>query len=539
VIDGLSIVDVFDDPAFFGPHFRGDTWGSWRVALKVMFGEPLEPTERETFTKYTARATPPTAPAKESYFVVGRRGGKSRVASVVAVFLAAFKRYDSILAPGEVGIVSIIAPTREQAGVVFRFVEGLVDHTPALRAMVVGRTASSIEFSNRTAIEVHTASYRSIRGRTLIAAVFDELAFWSTEDGSANPDTEIRTAVMPAMMGVPGAALVGISSPHAKRGLLWEMHKRHFAADGDPIVVWQAPTAAMRPDVDQQTIDEAYEKDAAAASAEYGALFRQDIQAFIDPAVVDAAVALGRLELPYCRDFRYAGFVDPSGGASDSFTLAVAHAEKRGGQEVVVVDCVRERPAPFSPEAVAEEFVEVLRAYRLTTVVGDRYSSELVRELFRKRGVTYRYSEKSKSEIYLDALTLLNSHRVELPEHKRLIAQLCALERRTARGGRETVDHPPNQKDDIANAAAGVLTLVSLRSTKGKAGFGWQPERVNGDGLREDPLTGVMIGPGERIVDRTSFAYQVLIERRSPAGYEVIARPIPSGGGIMDLLREH
>ena len=59
----------------------------------------------------------------------------------------------------------------------------------------------------------------------------------------------------------------------------------------------------------------------------------------------------------------------------------------------------------------------------------------------------------------------MNSGRAELLEHPRLIAQLCALERRTARGGRESIDHPPNGHDDIANAVAGVLTLAGIEKS--------------------------------------------------------------------------
>jgi hypothetical protein len=40
-----------------------------------------------------------------------------------------------------------------------------------------------------------------------------------------------------------------------------------------------------------------------------------------------------------------------------------------------------------------------------------------------------------------------------------------ALERRTARGGRDSVDHPVHMHDDLANAAAGALTLAAAPSS--------------------------------------------------------------------------
>ena len=52
---------------------------------------------------------------------------------------------------------------------------------------------------------------------------------------------------------------------------------------------------------------------------------------------------------------------------------------------------------------------------------------------------------------------MINSGRTRLLDHQRLLAQLCALERRTARGGRDSIDHPPGAHDDLANSVAGAL----------------------------------------------------------------------------------
>ena len=39
--------------------------------------------------------------------------------------------------------------------------------------------------------------------------------------------------------------------------------------------------------------------------------------------------------------------------------------------------------------------------------------------------------------------------------------QLASLERRTARGGRDSIDHAPGAHDDIANAVSGVVGAIS------------------------------------------------------------------------------
>ena len=96
----------------------------------------------------------------------------------------------------------------------------------------------------------------------------------------------------------------------------------------------------------------------------------------------------------------------------------------------------------------------------MSTVTGDRYGGEWCREPFREHGLWYHVAEHAKSDLYRDLLPLLNSATVELLDHPRLVAQLCALERRTARGGRDTIDHAPGVQDDLVNAVAGALTLA-------------------------------------------------------------------------------
>jgi hypothetical protein len=66
-----------------------------------------------------------------------------------------------------------------------------------------------------------------------------------------------------------------------------------------------------------------------------------------------------------------------------------------------------------------------------------------------------------KSDLYRELLPVLNAGRIELLDNPRLVSQLCALERRTARGGRDSIDHPPGAHDDIANSVAGVAALLS------------------------------------------------------------------------------
>jgi hypothetical protein len=123
-------------------------------------------------------------------------------------------------------------------------------------------------------------------------------------------------------------------------------------------------------------------------------------------------------------------------------------------------DLVREARPPFSPDQVTAEFCQTLKAYRRYTVKGDKYGGEWPRERFRLHGIEYGSAPLTKSEIYRSLLPEINSGKVELFDNPKLINQLLQLERRTGAGGRETIDHPPNGHDDVANAAAGACLLA-------------------------------------------------------------------------------
>jgi hypothetical protein len=195
----------------------------------------------------------------------------------------------------------------------------------------------------------------------------DELAFWPTDD-SAEPDYAVLDALRPGMANIPGAVLLCASSPYARRGALWDSFKRYFGQDDPDILVWRAATREMNPTIPQSIIDRATERDPCSAAAEYGAEFRTDLEPFVSQEALAAVTSLGVLERASVAGVKYLAFSDPSGGSSDSMTMAIGHADGKIGMP----DAIRERRAPFSPESVVEEFVGLLKHYGLRTVEGDR-----------------------------------------------------------------------------------------------------------------------------------------------------------------------
>jgi hypothetical protein len=455
----IALGRCLNDPNLFANHFRGASWAAWRVFLAALFAEATGPDDLNVYRMRTGRTAWPTAPFTEAAVIVGRRGGKSRTLALIAVYLACFRDYAPYLAAGEVATVGILAVDKGQARTIFRFVIGLLKAVPLLEPLIVRRDSETIELSNRVVIEIGVASFRSTRGYSYAAVLCDEVAFWRSDESSLNPDVEILRALRPGLASIQGAMLLMASSPYAKRGELYNAYHRHYGKDDARVLVWKASTQEMNPRVDKRIIEEAYESDPESARAEFGGEFRDDLADYISRETVDAVTMQDRHELPPEPGVTYSAFVDPSGGVSDSLTLAIGHLSRNA---VCILDAALEARPPFDPEQAVAQCAALLRRYGVAKIVGDRYAGEWPRARFAEHGIEFEQSARPKSDLYHDLLPLLNARRIELLDHPRLSAQLAGLERRTARSGRDSIDHGPGGHDDLANAVAGVLVGLDL-----------------------------------------------------------------------------
>ena len=452
----ISLRKALADKYLLGKMLAGDSWQAWRTLLIAAMGEQLTTDERILFTKFTGREREPLQRVAELAGIVGRRGGKSSAIASGASYIAGLCDHSDVLAAGEKGVLLCVAADTRQARIILDYCEAAFEQSAMLKQMIAARTADALELTNGISIEVRPASFRRLRGPTYIAVVADELSFWYADSSYANPDAEILAAVRPGLLTTRGPLFL-ISSAYAKKGVLWETYRKHYGPDGAPLILVAKGTSRdFNPTLPQAEIDRALEADRARNSAEFLSEFRQDIESFIALEVVEGCVGDYREMLP-AAGTRYLAFVDPSGGSEDSFTVAVAHRL----DEQVIIDAIREAHPPFSPEHVVADFSALLKSYQIDRVSGDRYAGEFPRELFRKHGVKYELAKLTKSDLFRDLLPLLNSGRITLPRHDRLIAQLVGLERQVSRLGKDTISHAAvaGAHDDVANACAGVASL--------------------------------------------------------------------------------
>jgi len=465
----ISLHAAMVDPALMGETFGGASWAAWRAVAKAIDGEAVTGAEAELLARLSGRSAASWAVGRrfrEAYFVCGRRSGKSLFTAAVGLHAAILADWGAHLAPGQRPVVAIVAATTDQAGVIAGYCAGLAKSSVVIASEVVRQTATCIEFASGASVEVHANSFRSIRGRSFAAVLVDELAFLRSDD-SASPDTELRRAALPGLL--PGARLIGISSPWSRRGLLYAVHARHYGREDAAVLVLQADTLTMNPTFSAATIAEAQSEDAVLARTEFGAQFREDLRQFLDDATIERAVPAGVVERPRVAALpdggaaRYVAFADLSGGRHDAAALAVAHQE--GGR--AVLDKVVIAPAPHSPAEVVERFAAVLRDYGLGGVTADGYAGNFAVDAFAGQGVACQRSALDRSAIYAALVPYFAQGRVEVLDVPRLLHELRGLERRALAGGRERIDHAPGGHDDAINAAAGALLLAARAPVAG------------------------------------------------------------------------
>ena len=169
-------------------------FNTWRVVMKAGFALALGDEERKIFDAISGSRPPPARRVRELWCVIGRRGGKSRIAAALATYWACLVPHR--LAAGEVGTVLVLAASRDQTRRVFDYALAFLRESPVLRQEIESTTRSEIRLRSGVVIAVHANSYRTVRGSTLLAVVMDEVAYWRDET-SASPDVEVYRAVLP------------------------------------------------------------------------------------------------------------------------------------------------------------------------------------------------------------------------------------------------------------------------------------------------------------------------------------------------------
>jgi hypothetical protein len=226
----VSFAAAMRDPQLLGAPFQGEGFRAWHTLAQVVSGEPLDAADAALFRKCTGRRKLPRGPVNRVFLVVGRRGGKSRWLSALALWAAALA-YDwrALVSPGETIVVALVGADRRQALLLAKYALGLARASPLIAGQVVREAEGRLEFANGGALETMTNDDRLIRGRSMAALIGDEAAFWRSDELGASNDEEVWGAAVPSLATAPGGGWAVLSSsPSRPRGLLHRKWKAPF-----------------------------------------------------------------------------------------------------------------------------------------------------------------------------------------------------------------------------------------------------------------------------------------------------------------------
>jgi hypothetical protein len=461
----ISLSRAIADVNLLGKPFQAPSFWTWKVVAKLIDGLPLtEPREIELFRECTGRTRLPSGPVHRMVALVGRRGGKDRFLSAVAVHRAALAAdWRAIMSAGEQAVVSLLGADKKQAGILRRYCEGLL-RVPLLAREVLRLTDDVIEFRNGAALEIATNDARLVRGRSAVAVLGSECCYWRTDELASSSDEEVVAAAEPSMAMAPdgGLLLLG-SSVYRRRGFMFRKWKELHGNDEADDICWLAPSAVMNPALPGKVVERALADDLARARGEYLSEWRDDLANYVPRELIEAAIDRHVVVRPPDPRHRYTSFVDVSSGLGDSFAAAIVHREG----DLVVLDCLVEVPAPFDTAMATCQVAMTLRSYGLHDVMGDDYAKGWVIREFQRHGIQFkpRPTGMDRSALYLEVLPAFSAGRVHLLDSPKLVSQFCALERRVMPGGRDRVDHPnrAGHHDDLANATAGAIWRATAR----------------------------------------------------------------------------
>lgn len=414
--------------------------------------------------------------------VCGARSGKTYALGALRVLHLALTVSLASMAPGEKAFGLIVAPDKKLARQAFDYVIGAIEVSPTLEAMVRSKTEERVVLQRSdgpVTIERLAASGKgtSLRGRSLVAALLDECAFFRDDNYQVN-DAELFKATRPRLL--PGGQALLTSTPWAEVGLLHEEFVEnhpspqcaapHYIGKGAPTraMAAHAPTMLMRNFVDnvRAVVDAERAKDPVNAAREFDAQFMsaatgQYFDAGSISRAVDPDLALGRQAAK--RSAQAVG-ADP-GFTSDS---AASVAVEMTDDWVAVLDILELVPGekPLKPTQVFAAMADMADRYGQLEIASDIHYAESAREAWGARGiglVAIPGGQEGKGVMFSALRRRLNESTLKLPRHSKLLQQLREVVGKPTPGGGFSIVQPRRGKSghgDLVSALVHANWLV-------------------------------------------------------------------------------
>lgn len=365
---------------------------------------------------------------------VGRQGGKSTTLCRLGVAEALYGGH--VIPHGTLATVAFVSVDRKEA------TDRLLTVQKILLALGVawvplegGRGIRLVD--KPITFRVYTASISGVSGGTCIFACCDEVAKWRDLRTGTNPATEVLASLKPALVTMPRAKLVLISSPLGRLDLHAKEYERGETATQ---MTAYAPTWVANPSVTEEWT-RGEEANEGRWKREYLALpLEEDEEGLLTALLLDRST---RAEMVVARAplHSYVAAMDPA-TRGDAWTLVIATRRWVGGRLMRSVVRAKEyhgtSTAPLDPGAVLADIARELAAYGLTAVYSDQASADALRSIGRNVDLTVVISPstaQNKLTRYESLETWAQNGELELPPDPVVRADLLAVVKKLTPNG--------------------------------------------------------------------------------------------------------
>lgn len=518
------------------PHF---VWMETTDANGIFALEKVAMTEVEIFQFMTDQEYMPQYQTKRNRInlIVGRRGGKTTISAMLALFCAIKTNWRPFLTKTPAATVAILSHSREFSDEVLDIIRLFVEESPILSKLIdkskkntqstfnlkipflvpakTTKTGFKIQYS-RVTIKVGAASKKTTRGRALCALLCDEIAYWNLDEGAAERDEDILRAARPSLLQFrEHGLLIKLSSPGIKQGVLYnEWLKRHELPES--YLTLKAPSWVWNTILMEKEFREEYLIDPTGFDAEYRANFVDAISNFIMPEYVDLCTIKGQTWLPPegpGEDIIYSAALDAA-FKGDRFAFTLLGWDGTKVKQYVMKTWKGNREKPVQSREVAKYIRTICKEFRVGRVHADQYAFQPLREIFEQYGITLvenPFNNTFKKQIYFNLRKLVHNQGIDLLDHEICTSEMKQLQVEQTTTGTVRIGHPPGGTDDCSDATAIAAYLLAenmnaLGVTQAEiAGAMDYGVRVDKSGRAFDAPTATMLGQyyGYEIVDNS------------------------------------
>jgi hypothetical protein len=179
----------------------------------------------------------------------GRRSGMTAAAALVAAWCGTVLagRFRKHLLPGEEFEITLVATSREQAGVALRFIKQFLAASTLLADQVVAETTDSVTLVGGCVIQTVPCSARASRGRANAVVILDEAAHFIDSYGNASLEAVLDALLPPLAQFGPLGLMLVISTPLDAAGAFYELEQQAASGQFDDMAALHLPTLDAMP----------------------------------------------------------------------------------------------------------------------------------------------------------------------------------------------------------------------------------------------------------------------------------------------------